>query len=72
MCTFEAVKAIMNSCMKVGTPMKDYLLRIMAHFNEAKIHRSSIDQQTQVGMTLETLPDSFLPFKINYVLNNGS
>ncbi|KAL5569983.1 hypothetical protein UlMin_026558 [Ulmus minor] len=44
---FEAVKAIMNSRMKLGTPVRDHLLRIMAHFNEAEIHGSSIDQQTQ-------------------------
>ncbi|KAL5560427.1 hypothetical protein UlMin_036638 [Ulmus minor] len=43
--------------------------QIMAHFNEAEIHGSSIDQQTQVDMILETLPDSFIPFKTNYVLN---
>ncbi|KAL5564168.1 hypothetical protein UlMin_027332 [Ulmus minor] len=66
---FEAVKAIMNSRMKLGMPVRDHLLRIMAHFNEAEIHGSSIDQQTQVGMILETLPDSFIPFKTNYVLN---
>ncbi|KAL5539145.1 hypothetical protein UlMin_045516 [Ulmus minor] len=66
---FEAVKAIMNSRMKLGTPVRDHLLRIMAHFNEAEIHGSSIDQQTHVGMILETLPDSFIPFKTNYVLN---
>ena len=59
---FEAVKAIMNSRMKLGTPVRDHLLRIMAHFNDAEIHGSSIDQQTQVGMILETLPDSFIPF----------
>ncbi|KAL5542885.1 hypothetical protein UlMin_010595 [Ulmus minor] len=41
----------------------------MAHFNEAEIHGSNIDQQTQVGMILETLPDSFISFKTNYVLN---
>ncbi|KAL5539244.1 hypothetical protein UlMin_045289 [Ulmus minor] len=41
----------------------------MAHFNEAEIHASSIDQQTQVGMILETLPNSFIPFKTNYVFN---
>ena len=66
---FEAVKAIMNSRMKVGMPVRDHLLRIMAHFNEAEIHGSSIDKQTQVGMILQTLPDSFIPFKTNYVLN---
>ncbi|KAL5555925.1 hypothetical protein UlMin_038161 [Ulmus minor] len=44
---FEAVKAIMNSRMKLGTAVRDHLLRIMAHFNEAEIHGSSIDQQTQ-------------------------
>ena len=43
---FEAVKAIMNSRMKVGTLVRDHLLRIMAHFNEAEIHGSSIGQQT--------------------------
>ena len=42
---FKAVKAIMNSCIKVGTLVRDHLLRIMTHFNEAKIHGSSIDQQ---------------------------
>ena len=66
---FEAVKAIMNSHMKVGMPVRDHLLRIMAHLNEAEIHGSSIDQQTQACMILETLPDSFIPFKTNYVLN---
>ncbi|KAL5580116.1 hypothetical protein UlMin_012558 [Ulmus minor] len=66
---FDAVKAIMNSRMKVRMPVRDHLLRIMAHFNEAEIHGSSIDQQTQVGMILETLLDSFIPFKTNYVLN---
>ncbi|KAL5577591.1 hypothetical protein UlMin_019290 [Ulmus minor] len=59
----------MNSPMKIGTPVRDHLLRIMAHFNEAEIHESSIDQQTQVGMILEISPDSFIPFKTNYVLN---
>ncbi|KAL5570824.1 hypothetical protein UlMin_020421 [Ulmus minor] len=44
---FKAVKAIINSHMKLGTPVRDHLLRIMAHFNEAEIHGSSIDQQTQ-------------------------
>ncbi|KAL5541149.1 hypothetical protein UlMin_044367 [Ulmus minor] len=39
---FEAIKAIMNSRIKVGTPVSDHLLRIMAHFNEAEIHGSSI------------------------------
>ena len=66
---FEASKPIMNSRMKVGMSMRDHLLRIMSHFNEAKIHGSSIDQQTQVDMILENLPDSFIPFKKNYVLN---
>ncbi|KAL5547016.1 hypothetical protein UlMin_006703 [Ulmus minor] len=66
---FEAVKTIMNSRMKVGTSVRDHLLRIIAHFNEAEIHGSIIDQQTHVGMILETLSDSFIPFKTNYILN---
>ena len=66
---FEAVKAIMNTRMKLGTPVKDHLLRIMAHFNEVEIHGSNINQQTQIGTILGTLSDSFIPFKTNYVLN---
>ena len=49
--------------------MSDHQLRIMAYFNEVEIHGSSIKQQTRIGMILETLPDSFIPFKTNYVLN---
>ncbi|KAL5577812.1 hypothetical protein UlMin_019511 [Ulmus minor] len=52
---FEAVKTIMNSRMKVGMSVRDHLLRIMAHFNEAEIHGSSIDQQTQNSSKILTL-----------------
>ena len=45
---FEAIKAIMNSRMKVGTPVRDHLHRIMAHFKEAKIHGSNIDQKLRL------------------------
>ncbi|KAL5539682.1 hypothetical protein UlMin_042940 [Ulmus minor] len=59
----------MNNRMKVGMPLRDHLLRIMTHLNKAEIHGSSIDQHTQVGMILEIFPNSFIPFKTNYVLN---
>ncbi|KAL5569918.1 hypothetical protein UlMin_026493 [Ulmus minor] len=58
-----AVKAIMNSRMKLGTPVRDHLLRIMAHFNEAEIHGSSIDQETQMDLNLTALMTELQTFE---------
>ncbi|RVW36992.1 Retrovirus-related Pol polyprotein from transposon TNT 1-94 [Vitis vinifera] len=66
----EAVKAVMNSKMKNGSSVREHVLKMIHHFNEAEINGAKIDEKTQVGMILETLSPSFLQFKTNYIMNH--
>ncbi|KAL6327213.1 hypothetical protein AAG906_015252 [Vitis piasezkii] len=66
----EAVKAVMNSKMKNGSSVREHVLKMIYHFNEAKINGAKIDEKTQVGMILETLSPSFLQFRTNYIMNH--
>ncbi|RVW82191.1 Retrovirus-related Pol polyprotein from transposon TNT 1-94 [Vitis vinifera] len=66
----EAVKAVMNSKMKNGSSVREHVLKMIHHFNEAKINGAKIDEKTQVGMILETLSPSFLQFRTNYIMNH--
>ena len=68
----EAVKAIMNAKMKVGSSVREHVLKMISHINEAELHGATIDEATQVGMILETLSHDFLQFKSNYVMNKLS
>ena len=42
---------------------------MIARLNEVEIHEAQIDEKMQVGMILETLSPSFLPFTSNYFTN---
>ena len=66
----EAVKAVMNSKMKNGFSVREHVLKMIHHFNEAEINGAKIDEKTQVGMILETLSPSFLQFRTNYIMNH--
>ncbi|RVW52634.1 Retrovirus-related Pol polyprotein from transposon TNT 1-94 [Vitis vinifera] len=66
----EAVKAVMNSKMKNGSSVREHVLKMIHHFNEAEINGAKIDEKTQVGMILETLSPSFLQFRTNYIMNH--
>ncbi|KAL6321991.1 hypothetical protein AAG906_035911 [Vitis piasezkii] len=66
----EAVKAVMNSKMKNGSSVREHVLKMIHHFNEAEINGAKIDEKTQVGMILETLSLSFLQFRTNYIMNH--
>ena len=64
----DAVKVVINARMKNGTSVREHVLKIIAHLNEAEIHGAQINEKTQVGMILETLASSFLPFTSNYFM----
>ena len=65
----EAVKALMNAKMKVGTPVREHVIKMVNYINEAEANGAVIDEATQVGMILETLSPNFLQFKSNYFMN---
>jgi hypothetical protein len=55
--------------MKLGTPVRDYILELIAQFNIAEVLGTEIKSETQVDMALETLPEMFSQFKVNYNMN---
>ncbi|KAH0644790.1 hypothetical protein KY284_032674 [Solanum tuberosum] len=52
--------------MVEGSPVKDHLLNMMNYLNELEILGASIDKESQGKMILQTLPDSFQQFLLNY------
>ena len=41
-----ALKAIMNTKMSKGTPIKDHMIRMIGLFNKMKILKAKIDRET--------------------------
>ena len=63
------MKTLMNSKMSEGSSVRDHCLKIISYLNELEILGATVDRETQVDMLLETLPDSFNQFKLNYNMN---
>lgn len=61
-----ALRTIMNTRMAEGTPVREHMLKMMDCFNEAEILGAEIDAGSQTDMILETLPESFNQFKLNF------
>ena len=59
----------MNSKMSEESSVWDYCLKIISYLKELEILGATVDRKTQVDMLLETLPDSFNQFKLNYTMN---
>ncbi|XP_052193865.1 uncharacterized protein LOC127802198 [Diospyros lotus] len=65
----EALKAIMTTRMAEGASVREHMLKMIAYFEEAEVLGATIDAESQVDMVLETLPDSYSQFKLNYNMN---
>ena len=61
-----ALRAIMNARMAEGASVREHMLKMIAAFEEAEVLGAIIDGESQIDMVLETLPDSFSQFKLNY------
>ncbi|KAH0711175.1 hypothetical protein KY284_012602 [Solanum tuberosum] len=48
---------------------KEHVLKLMSYLNELEILGAEIDKESQVEMILQTLPDSFQQFRLNYNMN---
>ncbi|KAH9671204.1 hypothetical protein KPL70_017270 [Citrus sinensis] len=64
-----ALKGIMNSKMGKGTRVRDHVLKMMDYLNEAEIQGAQIDDNSKIDMVLESLPETFKEFKVNYNMN---
>ena len=60
-----AMKALLNTKMAEGTPVRDHVLKMIAHLNELEILGAEIDGESQVNIMLMSLPESFKNFFLN-------
>ncbi|XXG72990.1 hypothetical protein AAC387_Pa07g1975 [Persea americana] len=60
------MKVLINRKMVEGTPVQKHLLKMMFALNELDVLGAKIDTESQIDMILQSLPDSFNHFEINY------
>ena len=65
----SAMHKLMNTKMAEGTPVRDHVIQFMGILNELEILGSEIDGETQVNFILQSLPNSFKQFRLNYTMN---
>ena len=67
-----AMRDLMNTTMVEGSSIRDHVLKMMSLLNELEILGAEIDEKTQVDIILQSLPDSFKQFCLNYNMNKFS
>ncbi|KAF5176134.1 hypothetical protein FRX31_034279 [Thalictrum thalictroides] len=65
-----AMKNLMSTKMAEGTPVREHILKMIDYINELEILGAVIDANSQVDAVLQSLPESFNQFKLNYNMNN--
>ncbi|GMN32671.1 hypothetical protein TIFTF001_046617 [Ficus carica] len=65
----DAIKGLMNCRQKVGTPIKEHMMIVMAYLSEAQVNGAEIDAATQLVMVFQTLSKDFDLFQASYNLN---
>ncbi|GMN66024.1 hypothetical protein TIFTF001_035090 [Ficus carica] len=54
---------------KVGTPIKEHMMKVMAYLSEAQTNGAEIDSATQLVMVFQTLSKDFDLYQASYNLN---
>ena len=67
-----AMRAFLNIKMAEGTPVRNHVLKMIAHLNELEILGAKIDDESQVNIVLMSLPESYKNFHRNYSISKGS
>ena len=63
------MRALMNTKMAKGTPMRDHVLKMFDHLNTSEILGGGIDGESKIDIILKSLLDSFNQFKLNCSMN---
>ncbi|GMN65309.1 hypothetical protein TIFTF001_034396 [Ficus carica] len=67
----DAIKSLMNGRQKVGTPIKEHMMIVMAYLSEAQANRAEIDAATQLVMVFQSSSKDFDLFQASYNLNRN-
>ena len=52
--------------MVEGTPVREHCLKMISHLNTLEVLCADIDGESQANMILQSLPESFKEFRLNY------
>nr|XP_048332846.1 uncharacterized protein LOC125423232 [Ziziphus jujuba var. spinosa] len=63
-----AIEASMNTRM-TGESVWDHCLKMMAHISIVEVIGATLEQEMKIDMILESLPNRFSQFKMNYNMN---
>ena len=65
----ETIRLIYNTKMAEGTSVWEYCLKMISNLNILEVLGADIDGESQVDMILQSLPESFKEFRLNYNMN---
>ena len=65
----ETMRQIYNSKMAEGASVREQCLRMISNLNTLEVLGADIDGESQVDMILQSLPESFKEFRLNYNMN---
>ena len=63
------MRQIYNTKMVEGTPVREHCLKMISHLNTLEVLCADIDGESQADMILQSLPESFKEFRLNYNMN---
>ena len=67
----ETMRQIYNTKMAEGTSVREHCLKMISNLNTLEVLGTDIDGESQVDMILQSLPESFKEFRLNYNMNKN-
>jgi len=65
----ETMRQIYNTKMTDGTSVREHCLKIISNLNTLEVLGANINGESEVDMILQSLPESFKKFRLNYNMN---
>ena len=65
----DTIRLILNTKMAQGTSVREHFLKMISYLNTLEVLGADIDGESQGDMILQSLPESFKEFKLNYNMN---
>jgi len=65
----DTIRILLNTKMVQGTPIREHCLKMISYLNTLEVLGADIDRESQVDMILQSLPESFKEFRLNYNMN---
>ena len=67
----ETMRQIYNTKMAEGTSVREHCLKTISNLNTLEVLGTDIDGESQVDTILQSLPESFKEFRLNYNMNKN-